>query len=94
MSEEVKNNEQEESSSNEPLNEGHYIEAIDRAYITASFIETTLIEHAVFEKHPELKTKVEMAQQLILDAYQEIGGLIIRLFTPESELPDFMKDKK
>lgn len=89
MSEEVKNTEQEE-----PLNEGHYVEAIDRAYIVASFIETTLIEHAVFEKHPELKTKAEMAQQLILDAYQEIGGLTVRLFTPESELPDFMKDKE
>ena len=86
--------EKEDLIQEEPLNEGHYIEAIDRAYITANFIENTLIEHAVFEKHPELKEKAEKAQQLILNAHQEIGGLIAKLFTPESELPDFLKDKK
>ena len=86
--------EEKDLTQEEPLNEGHYIEAIDRAYIVANFIETTLIEHAVFEKHPELKEKAEKAQQLILDAYQEIGGIIVKLFTPESELPDFLKDKK
>ena len=62
------------------LNEGHYIEAIDRAYIVADQIETILIEHPVIEKHKELMKKVRKAQQHILDVYQMIGGLSVDLF--------------
>ncbi len=64
----------------EDLNEGYYVEAIDRTYIVCNMIEDILIEHSVFQKHPSLKEKAEKAQQLLLDTYQEIGGLTIKLF--------------
>ena len=62
------------------LNEGHYVEAIDRAYIVANMMEDVLIDHPVYEKHKKLKKKVQIAQQHILDAYQMIGGLMVDLF--------------
>lgn len=71
----------------EDLNEGHYTEAIDRAYIVGNMIDDVLIDHPVFKKHKELKKRVKKAQQLILEAYQLIGGLTVELF-PEGNLPD------
>jgi hypothetical protein len=73
----------------EDLNEGHYTEAIDRAYITANFMEEVLINHPLIECHKELKERVEKAQQLILDVYQLIGGLTVERFgsnvSPENQ---------
>jgi hypothetical protein len=65
------------------LDEFHYHEALDRSYIVAELIETALIEHVVIKKHKSLKAKIEKAQSLIVEAYQEIGGLSITLFDPE-----------
>lgn len=70
------------------LNEGHYVEAIDRAYIVVNFIETTLMEHPVFQKHPELKIKTDKAQQLILEIYQEIGAISEKEFPSQPEHTD------
>lgn len=70
------------------LNEGHYTEAIDRAYIVANMIEDVLIDHPVYRKHKELKKKVKIAQQHILDAYQMIGGLSVDLFPNPAQRAD------
>jgi hypothetical protein len=77
----------------ENLNEGYYVEAIDRTYIVCNMIEDILIEHPVFQKHPSLKEKAEKAQQLLLDAYQEIGGLTVVLFG-SNVTPDNQEDTK
>jgi hypothetical protein len=64
----------------EKLDRSYYPEALDRAYIVANQIEDLLIEHPVIMKHKELKKKVKRAQKHILDVYQMIGGLDIKLF--------------
>jgi len=69
------------------LDDGYYHEAIDRAYIVANMMEDVLIEHPVFKKHKELRKRVKKAQNLVLEAYQIIGGLIVDLF-PASNLPE------
>ena len=69
----------------EKLNQGHYIEAIDRAYIIADMIESVLVEHPVIEKHKELRKRVKKAQDLILETYQLIGGIDMELFPVEPE---------
>lgn len=76
------------------LDEFHYHEALDRSYLIADLLETALIEHVVLKKHKNLKTKLEKAQELIVEVYQEIGGLSITLFTDPTELSDLLKDKK
>lgn len=65
------------------LDEFHYHEALDRSYLVANIIEDALVKHPVIRKHRNLKTKIVKAQTLIVEVYQEIGGLEIKLF-PES----------
>jgi len=88
MSEEINKTEEEE------LDAGYYHEALDRSYIVANMIEDVLVEHPVFIKHQNLMEKVQKAQELILEVYQEVGSLEVTLFTDPSELPDFMRDKE
>lgn len=70
------------------LDSGYYHEALDRAYIAADQLKNLLIEHPVFKKHKKLRKRVKKAQQLILEAYQIVGGLEYKLF------PDKKKSKK
>lgn len=67
------------------LDRSYYPEALDRAYIVANHIEDLLVEHPVIRKHKKLKKRVKKAQQLILDVYQMIGGLDIKLFPDKPE---------
>ena len=62
------------------LDQFYYHEALDRAYIVANMIEDVLVEHPVIEKHKELRKRIKKAQQLILEAYQLVGGLDVKLF--------------
>jgi len=67
------------------LDRFHYHEALDRAYLVADLMETALVEHPVIMKHKELRKNIKKAQQLILDSYQMIGGLDIKLFPDDFE---------
>jgi hypothetical protein len=62
------------------LDAGYYHEALDRAYIVANMIEDVLVEHSVFMKHKKLRKRIKKAQRLILEAYQIVGGLDVKLF--------------
>ena len=57
------------------LDDFHYHEALDRSYIVANMIEEVLIDHIVFLKHKRLRRKIEKAQSLLLDVYQEVGSI-------------------
>ena len=76
------------------LDEFHYHEALDRSYVVAEILENTLIEHIVIQENKQLKEKLEKAQELIIEVYQEIGSMQIRLFTDPSERPELRRDKK
>lgn len=76
------------------LDEFHYHEALDRSYVVAEILENALIGHIVIQENKQLKEKLEKAQELIIEVYQEIGSMQIRLFTDPSELPEHMRDKK
>jgi len=77
-------------SENEEIDEldrFHYHEALDRAYICAEMVENLLVQHPVIMKHSELKERIDKAQELIVEAYQLIGGLDIELFLdPDNEV--------
>lgn len=70
------------------LDEFHYHEALDRSYLIADMIESALVEHPVIRKHRNLKAKIVKAQELIVEVYQEIGGLSITEFPDQSQLPE------
>jgi hypothetical protein len=71
------------------LDEFYYHEALDRSYIVANMIDDILIMHPVIKKHKKLKKRINKAQQLIIEAYQLIGGLEIDLFPNSIQQADW-----
>lgn len=70
------------------LDEFHYHEALDRSYVVAEMLEEILINHVVIRKHRNLKNKLQKAQLLIVEVYQELGGLQITMFPVTPETPE------
>jgi hypothetical protein len=57
----------------EKFNDGYYHEAMDRLYVIQNMIEDFLLSHPACERHPEIAQKVEEAQKLLGQAYQNFG---------------------
>ncbi len=55
------------------LNDGHIIELVDRVYLTANFIESTILEHGLTDAVPAFKEKAKKAQSLLLELYQDVA---------------------
>jgi hypothetical protein len=56
------------------LDKYHYHELLDRSYCVMNIIEEMLIKHPVTKKHKKLRKKIEKAQMIIGEVYQEIGA--------------------
>lgn len=52
----------------------YWHEALDRSYMLIDMIQDYLLDHPVFEQNEKLKEKVEQAQMLLSEVYQEIGS--------------------
>ena len=78
----------EDEKPNHELDEFHYHEALDRTYIVCNLMEDLLIEHPAIIQNDSLATKVKLAQDLLLEVYQEIGSLQITLFGENQQAPD------
>ncbi len=51
-----------------------YHEALHSAYNLVEFIESSLVEHQVFDSAPEhIQEKIKVAQDLLMDYYQYCG---------------------
>lgn len=76
------------------LNEGHYIEALDRANILCDMVEDILLTHPVYLKHKKLRNKLEMAQDIIGEVYQQVGMKLHNKFDeePDDKLYDDIDD--
>jgi hypothetical protein len=62
------------------LDQFHYHEAVERAYIVGYMGELFLIGHPVCKKHKKIRKKVRKALQLLAEVYQEIGYLEFKKF--------------
>lgn len=51
----------------------YYHEALDRSYLIIQMVEDYLIKHPATNAHPEIKEKIEKAQELLSEAYQDFG---------------------
>jgi len=58
----------------EKLNPGHWHEACDRTFCLCEIIDTMLLAHPAIKQTPELKKKVEEAQQILAEVYQLTGA--------------------
>lgn len=53
----------------------HYHEALDRTHIVTNIVADYLGEHPVYEKHVNLKKKIDVISDELNSLYQEIGNL-------------------
>jgi hypothetical protein len=60
------------------ITEQHYHEALDRSYCVSGIIQNMLLEHPAIKKDKKIRKKIEKAQKLILDTYQEFGSKLIK----------------
>ena len=73
---------------NHELDEFHYHEAQDRAYIVCNLIEDLLVEHPAIMQNESLRTKVNTAHELILEVHQEVSSLEFTLFNDDEQASD------
>ncbi len=57
------------------LNQGHYLELIDRLHVLMCTLDEHCIKHPVSKENKEVKFKLEYALGQLWDAYQEVGKL-------------------
>lgn len=58
---------------NSNINDGHYLELMDRIHIVMMNVQGHLIEHPLSEHHPDIIKKLEKAQLKLWEAYQLVG---------------------
>lgn len=57
------------------INEGHYLELMDRLHVAMSTINDHILEHPLTEQESDIQSLVEDAISNLWDAYQLVGGL-------------------
>ena len=57
------------------INDGHYLELMDRLHIINCTIEDHLLDHPITSTYSEVKEIIEEAQSNLLRAYQMVGSL-------------------
>ncbi len=58
---------------NSNINDGHYLELMDRIHIVMMNIQDHLLEHPLTEIHSDIEKKLKSAQNNLWKAYQLIG---------------------
>lgn len=57
------------------INDGHYIELLERTHIASSHLQMALGEHPVLLKHPDLNSLYNQSVEALEELYQAIGRL-------------------
>ena len=57
------------------INDGHYLELMDRLHIINCTLEDHLLDHPITITYSEVKELIEEAQSKLLAAYQIVGSL-------------------
>jgi len=55
------------------INKGHYLELMDRLYVTMSNINDHILEHPLTEKETDIQSLVEESISNLWEAYQLVG---------------------
>jgi hypothetical protein len=63
------------SNDSQPINDGHYFEFTDRAYVAVDYIYQFLGSHPLMTKETKLREIYERAEKALAELYQEAGRL-------------------
>jgi hypothetical protein len=56
------------------INDGHYLELMDRIHIVMCTINDHCLEHPLTQNEPEIETKINDAISSLYEAYQLVGN--------------------
>ena len=56
------------------INDGHYLELMDRNHIVMMNIQDHIIDHPLAENERYIRKKIEKAQHKLWEAYQLVGN--------------------
>ena len=76
------------------LNDGHYLELMDRLYVMASNLEDFIVIHPVVLNNKKLEKDVEQALTLLANAYQRVGGIMYKDLHEKEDRERIKKNKK
>lgn len=57
------------------INDGHYLEIMDRLHVQMCVLESHLVEHPIANENKEVKRLIIKAIVTLVQAYQIVGGL-------------------
>ena len=57
------------------INDGHYLELLDRLHVIMCNVEEHCIKHPVSKKNKDIRFQLEYALGQLWDAYQQVGDL-------------------
>jgi hypothetical protein len=58
------------------INDGHYLELMDRLHIVMSNIDDHILNHPLTEINEDVKSKIDESLTLLFEAYQMVGNKI------------------
>jgi len=57
------------------LNDGHYLEAMDRLHLITEMMDNFLMNHPVIHKNKDLKKLVNFSMINLMEVYQRVGKI-------------------
>jgi hypothetical protein len=58
------------------INDGHYLELMDRLHIISCTIDEHILTHPLTEINKDIQIKIDEALSLLMEAYQMVGNKI------------------
>ena len=58
------------------INDGHYLELMDRLHVVSCTIDDHILNHPLCEVNKDIQIKIDNALELLMDAYQMVGNKI------------------
>ena len=61
-------------NTNTEINDGHYLELMDRLHIVSCTIDDHILNHPLCEVNKDIQYKIDTALSLLMEAYQMVGN--------------------
>lgn len=58
------------------INDGHYLELMDRLHVVCCTIDDHILNHPLAEVNKDVQEKIDEALEILMEAYQMIGNKI------------------
>jgi hypothetical protein len=58
------------------INDGHYLELMDRLHVVSCTIDEHILNHPLAEVNNDIHLKIDEALSLLMEAYQMVGNKI------------------